>query len=132
MGVFDVAGNLAGTAVDAYRDRLKSQLERRQSEALQLSLMVSASLAALGMVVDVVALQLRLVALQDALDEAIRADDLEAAEQLRGQIVTLLKEPPASTRLLSTLADYIPVLVMGKGKATGVIEGEVEPGPTQP
>jgi hypothetical protein len=87
---------------------------------------VNASMAAVGMVVDVVALQVRVNALQHALDEAIAAGDLESAEVLRGEQVAMLKEPAASARLMATLAEYIPaVLAEQNGRDGRVIEGDV-------
>jgi hypothetical protein len=89
-------------------------------------MLVNASLAAVGMVVDVVGLQVRVNALQQALDEAVAAGDLENAEVLRGQQVAMLKEPQASARLMATLAEYIPaVLAEQNGRDGRVIEGDV-------
>ena len=120
-----VASSLADRAVDAYRSRLQAQLEHRRLDALQLNMLLSASMAAVGMAADVVALQVRIHALQHALDEAIEAGDLHAAEQMRAQLVATLQEPPASARLMSTLAEYIPALVARQnGDAAKVIEGE--------
>jgi hypothetical protein len=129
MGVSAAVGfasQLADRAVDAYRFRLLAQVERRRLETLQLNMLVSGSLAAVGMVVDVAALQLRVHNLQQALDEATQAGDLHAAEQLRGQLVATLQEPPASARLLQTLAEYIPALMVRQnGGDARVIEGQV-------
>jgi len=72
------ASGLADRAVEAYRTRLEAQIQRRRIDSLQLSMLVNASLAAVGMVVDVVALQVRVNALQQALDEAVAAGDLES------------------------------------------------------
>ena len=105
---------------------LEFQVQRRRIESLKLSMLVNASLAAVGMVVDVVGLQVRVNALQQALDEAVAAGDLETAEVLRGQQVAMLKEPQASARLMATLAEYIPaVLAEQNGRDGRVIEGDV-------
>jgi len=129
MGIAGVAGYtsaLAGSAVDAYRSRLQAQVERRRLGTLQVSMVMSASLAAIGMVVDAVSLPLRLHVLQQSVEEAIEAGDLVAAEQLRAQLVSLLQDPPASARLLTTLAEYIPALVARQnGGEAPVIEGHV-------
>jgi hypothetical protein len=120
------ASGLADRAVETYRTRLDAQLQRRRIESLKLSMLVNASMAAVGMVVDVVALQVRINALQNALDEAISAGDLETAEVLRGEQVAMLKEPQASARLMATLAEYIPaVLAAQNGRDGRVIEGDV-------
>ena len=120
------ASGLADRAVETYRTRLDAQLQRRRIESLKLSMLVNASMAAVGMVVDVVALQVRINALQNALDEAISAGDLETAEVLRGEQVAMLKEPQASARLMATLAEYIPaVLAEQNGRDGRVIEGDV-------
>ncbi len=128
MGVTAVASNVGGWAVDAYRARLQAQIEQRRLATLQLNLLVSASLGALGLVTDTVAMHLRIGALQRALDEAVDAGDLERAEVLRGQLTTMLQDPPASARLLTTLAEYIPAIVAEHdGRRAPVIEGRVEP-----
>lgn len=120
------ASGLADRAVEAYRTRLEAQIQRRRIDSLQVSMLVNASLAAVGMVVDVVALQVRVNALQQALDEAVAAGDLETAEVLRGEQVAILKEPQASARLMTTLAEYIPaVLAEQVGREGRVIEGDV-------
>ncbi len=120
------ASGLADRAVETYRTRLDAQLQRRRIDSLKLSMLVNASMAAVGMVVDVVALQVRVNALQHALDEAIAAGDLETAEVLRGEQVAMLKEPQASARLMATLAEYIPaVLAEQSGREGRVIEGDV-------
>lgn len=120
------ASGLADRAVEAYRTRLEAQIQRRRIDSLQVSMLMNASLAAVGMVVDVVALQVRVNALQQALDEAVAAGDLETAEVLRGEQVAILKEPQASARLMATLAEYIPaVLAEQGGRAGRVIEGDV-------
>ncbi len=120
------ASGLADRAVETYRTRLDAQLQRRRIDSLKLSMLVNASMAAVGMVVDVVALQVRVNALQHALDEAIAAGDLETAEVLRGEQVAMLKEPQASAKLMATLAEYIPaVLAEQSGREGRVIEGDV-------
>lgn len=125
-GVAGVASQLADGAVETYRTRLEAQIQKRRIDSLQVSMLVNASLAAVGMVVDVVALQVRVHALQQALDEAVAAGDLESAEVLRGQQVAMLKEPQASARLMATLAEYIPAVMGEQGGRTGkVIEGDV-------
>jgi hypothetical protein len=127
MGIAAVAGfasALAGSAVDAYRSRLQAQVEQRRLGTLQLSMLLSGSLATVGMIVDAVALQVRAHALQQAVEEAVAAGDLYAAERLRGQLVAALEEPPASARLMSTLAEYYPALVaQHRNRDAGVIEG---------
>ncbi len=124
--VAGLASGLADRAVDAYRTRLEAQVQRRRADNLGLSMLVNASLAAVGMAVDVVALQVRVHALQQALDEAVAAGDLESAEQLRGEQVRLLTEPQASARLMATLSEYIPVVLAGQSGRDGrVIEGDV-------
>jgi hypothetical protein len=124
--VAGLASGLADRAVETYRTRLDAQLQRRRIESLKLSMLVNASMAAVGMVVDVVALQVRINALQNALDEAISAGDLETAEVLRAQQVAMLSEPQASARLMATLAEYIPaVLAAQNGRDGRVIEGDV-------
>jgi hypothetical protein len=128
MGVTAVASNVGGWAVDAYRARLQAQVERRRLATLQFNLLVSASLGAVGLVTDTVAMHLRLSAAQRALDEAVSAGDLERAELLRGQVTSMLQDPPASARLLNTLADYIPAIVAEyNGNQAPVIEGGVAP-----
>lgn len=120
------ASGLADRAVEAYRTRLEAQIQQRRIDSLQVSMLVNASLAAVGMVVDVVALQVRVNALQQALDEAVAAGDLETAEVLRGEQVAILKEPQASARLMATLAEYIPAVLSQQGGREGrVIEGDV-------
>lgn len=120
------ASGLADRAVEAYRTRLEAQIQQRRIDSLQLSMLLNASLAAVGMVVDVVGLQVRVNALQQALDEAVAAGDLETAEVLRGEQVAILKEPQASARLMATLAEYIPaVLAAQSGREGRVIEGDV-------
>ena len=125
--VAGLASGLAGSAVDAYRSRLAAQTERRRLGALQVSMLLSGSLAAVGMVVDAVALQLRVHALNQAVEEAVEAGDLFAAERLRAQLVAALEETPASARLLATLADTLPVLIARQNgtEYSGVIEGNV-------
>jgi hypothetical protein len=129
MGLSSVIGfasSAADRAVDAYRSRLQAQVEQRRLDSLQFNMLVSASMAAVGMLVDAVALQLRAHALQQAVEEAVAAGDLHAAEALRGQLVAALQDPPASARLLSTLAEYIPALVAQQhGDPARVIEGDV-------
>ena len=123
-GLADLASSLADRAVDSYRSRLEAQVQQRRIDSLQLSMLVNASLAAVGMAVDVIALQVRVVALQQALDEAIAAGDVASAEELRGQQVAMMKEPQASARLMATLAEYIPaVLAEQNGRDGRVIEG---------
>lgn len=128
MGIAAVAGfasALAGTAVDAYRSRLQAQVEQRRLGTLQLSMLLSGSLATVGMIVDALALQVRAHALQQAVEEAVAAGDLYAAERLRGQLVAALEEPPASARLMATLAEYYPALVaQQRNSDAGVIEGQ--------
>jgi hypothetical protein len=125
-GVAGVVTGLADRAVDSYRTRLEAQIQHRRIDSLNLSMLVNASLAAVGMAVDVIALQVRMHALQQALDEAVAAGDLEAAEALRGQQVALIREPQASARLMATLAEYIPaVLAEQNGRDGRVIEGDV-------
>jgi hypothetical protein len=127
MGIIAVAGfasALAGSAVDAYRSRLQAQIERRRLGTLQVSMVLSGSLATVGMIVDAVALQARVHALHQAVEEAVAAGDLYAAEKLRAQLVAALEEPPASARLMATLAEYYPALVARyQGEDSGVIEG---------
>lgn len=124
-GLADLASNLADRAVDSYRSRLEAQVQQRRIDSLQLSMLVNASLAAVGMAVDVIALQVRVVALQQALDEAIAAGDVASAEELRGQQVAMMKEPQASARLMAALAEYIPaVLAAQNGRDGRVIEGD--------
>jgi hypothetical protein len=78
------------------------------------------------MAVDVITLQVRVHAVQRALDEAIAAGDLESAEVLRGQQVAMIKEPQASARLMATLAEYLPAVLAEQGGREGrVIEGDV-------
>lgn len=127
FAVADYASGLAGSAVDAYRSRLEAQAEQRRLGALQFSMLLSGSLAAVGMVVDAVSLQLRVSALNQAVEEAVAAGDLLAAERLRGQLVATLEEIPASARLLTTLADTFPSLVARQNgsESAGVIEGDV-------
>lgn len=126
MRITNFISALGDTAVDVYRARLQAQLEQHRLGALQLSLLLNGALAAVGMATDVIALQLRIHALQHALEEAIDAGDLEAAEGLRAQMVAMLQEPPASARLLQTLAEYLPALVAkANGHDARVIEGEV-------
>lgn len=123
-----VVSNLGGWAVDAYRARLQAQLEQRRLAALQFNLLISAGLGAVGLVTDTLAVHLRIGALQRALDEAVGAGDLDRAEALRGQLTSILQEPPASARLLSTLAEYIPAIVAEhNGGNAPVIEGGVAP-----
>jgi hypothetical protein len=125
-GVAELASGVAGRAVESYRVRLEAQTQRRRIDSLKLSMLVNASLAGVGMAVDVVALQVRVHALQRALDEAVAAGDLETAEVLRGEQVAILKEPQASARLMATLAEYIPaVLAQQNGQDGRVIEGDV-------
>jgi hypothetical protein len=125
-GVAGLASGLADRAVESYRTRLEAQIRQRRIESLKVSMLVNASLAAVGMAVDVIALQMRLHALQQALDEAVAAGDLAAAELLRGQQVDMIKEPQASARLMATLAEYIPaVLAEQNGRDGRVIEGDV-------
>lgn len=125
-GVAGLASGLADRAVESYRTRLEAQIRQRRIESLRVSMLVNASLAAVGMAVDVIALQMRLHALQQALDEAVAAGDLAAAELLRGQQVDMIKEPQASARLMATLAEYIPaVLAEQNGRDGRVIEGDV-------
>jgi hypothetical protein len=124
--VTGLASSLADRAVESYRSRLEAQIQHRRITSLQLSMLVNAALAAVGMAVDVIALQVRVVALQQALDEAIAAGDLESAEELRGQQVALLKEPHASARLMAALAQYIPAVLAEQNGTDGqVIEGDV-------
>lgn len=121
-----LATGLADSAVDIYHRRLQHQLQRRRIDSLRLSMIVTAAVASVGMVADVVTLQVRLGALQAAVDEAIAAGDLVAAEQLRGQLVTALQEPTAAAKLLNTLAEYIPAIVSDMADQRGnVIEGEI-------
>jgi hypothetical protein len=125
-GVAELASGVAGRAVESYRVRLEAQTQRRRIDSLKLSMLVNATLAGVGMAVDVVALQVRVHALQRALDEAVAAGDLETAEVLRGEQVAILKEPQASARLMATLAEYIPaVLAQQNGHDGRVIEGDV-------
>jgi hypothetical protein len=127
--VADLAGlasGLADRAVYSYRTRLEAQIQQRRIESLRLSLLVNASLAAVGMAVDVIALQVRMHAVQRALEEAIAAGDLQAAELLRGEQVAMIKEPQASARLMATLAEYIPAVLADQGGRAGrVIEGDL-------
>jgi hypothetical protein len=125
-GIADLASSLADRAVESYRARIEAQVERHRIDSLRLSMLVNASLAAVGMAVDVIALQVRVVALQQALDEAVAAGDLESAEQLRGQQVAMMKEPQASARLMATLAEYIPAILAEQGgRGDRVIEGDI-------
>jgi hypothetical protein len=125
-GVAGLASELAGLAVESYRTRLEAQVRRRRIDSLTLGMLANASLAAVGMAVDVIALQVRARALQQALDDAVAAGDLQAAEALRGQQVELIKEPTASARLMATLAEYLPsVLAEQNGRDGRVIEGDV-------
>ena len=124
--VFGFASAIADRSVDAYRSRLQAQLEQRRLNTLQFSMLVSAAMAAVGMVVDAVGLQFRVTALQQAVEEAVAVGDLQTAEALRGQLVAALQDPPASARLLATLAEYIPALVAQQnGDDARVIEGDV-------
>lgn len=129
MGVTSALGlatGLADSAVDAYQRRLQHQLQLRRINSLKLSMVVSAGVATVGMIADVVTLQVRLGVLQSAVDEAIEAGDLVAAERLRAQLVDALKEPSAAAKLLNTLAEYIPAIVSDMSEERGrVIEGEV-------
>ena len=125
-GLAELASGVAGRAVDSYRVRLEAQTQRRRIDGLRLSMLVNASLAGVGMVADVVALQVRVGALQRALDEAVAAGDLATAEELRGEQVRLLKEPQASARLMATLAEHIPTVLAQQNDREGhVIEGDV-------
>jgi hypothetical protein len=125
-GVAGLASGLADRAVESYRSRLEAQIQQRRIDSLRLSMLLNASLAAVGMAVDVIALQVRVHAVQQALDEAVAAGDLEAAEALRGQQVAMIKEPQASARLMATLAEYIPAVLAEQGGRGGrVIEGDV-------
>ena len=125
-GIADLASGLADRAVESYRTRIEAQLQHRRIDSLRLSMLVNASLAAVGMAVDVIALQVRVVALQQALDEAVAAGDLESAEQLRGRQVAMMKEPQASARLMAALAEYIPaVLAEQNGRDGRVIQGDI-------
>ncbi len=125
-GVASLASGLADRAIDSYRTRVESQVQQRRVESLRVSMLVTASLAAVGMVVDVLSLQVRVNAVQKALDEAVAAGDLASAEVLRGQQVAMLNEPQASARLMATLADYIPtVLAEQNGREGRLIEGDV-------
>jgi hypothetical protein len=132
MGITSVAGlatlasGLADRVIDSYHTRLETQVQQRRIDSLKVSMLVNASLAAVGMVVDVVALQVRVNALQQALDEAVAAGDLASAEVLRGQQVAMLEEPQASARLMATLAEYIPVVLAEQNGRDGrIIEGDV-------
>ena len=125
-GVASLASGLADRAIDSYRSRVESQVQQRRVESLRVSMLVNASLAAVGMVVDVLSLQVRVNAVQRALDEAVAAGDLASAEVLRGRQVAMLNEPQASARLMATLADYIPtVLAEQNGREGRLIEGDV-------
>jgi hypothetical protein len=125
-GVAGLASGLADRAVESYRSRLEAQIQQRRIDSLRLSMLLNASLAAVGMAVDVIALQVRVHAVQQALDEAVAAGDLEAAEALRGQQVAMIKEPQASARLMATLAEYIPAVLAEQGGRGGrVIECDV-------
>ena len=125
-GVSGFASALADRAVDGYRARVQAQVEDRRLAAVQLNVLVSSFVAVVGMVTDVVSMQLRAASLQEALEEATGAGDLERAEQLRGQLVQVLQTEPASARLLSTLAEYLPALLTrGGGPDAKVIEGQV-------
>jgi streptomycin 6-kinase len=119
----DAMSALGDRAVDAYRRRLQTQMEERRLAAVQLNVLVSAGMAVAGMAVDAVAMQLRVGALQRAVDEAVAAGDLHAAEALRGQLVATLEEPPASARLMTTLADYLPALMAEHREDNRIIEG---------
>ena len=129
MGVTSALGlatGLADSAVDAYHRRLQHQLQRRRIDSLKLSMLVTAGVATVGMIADVVTLQVRLGILQRAVEEAIEAGDLVAAERLRGKLVAALEEPTAAAKLLNTLAEYIPAIVTDISDGRGrVIEGEV-------
>lgn len=125
-GVADLASGLADRAVESYRTRVEAQVQHHRIDSLRVSMLVNASLAAVGMAVDVIALQVRMHALQQALDDAVAAGDLAAAEELRGQQVAMLKEPQASARLMATLAEYIPVVLAEQNDRGGrVIPGDV-------
>lgn len=125
-GVARLASGLADRAIDSYRVRVESQVQQRRVDSLKVSMLVSASLAAVGMVVDGLSLQVRVNAVQKALDEAVAAGDLASAEVLRGQQVAMINEPQASARLMATLADYIPtVLAEQNGREGRLIEGDV-------
>lgn len=115
---------LGDRAVDGYRHRLETQLEERRLAAVQLNLLVAAAVAVAGMGVDAVVTYLRVGALQRAVDEAVGAGDLHGAEALRGQLVAVLQDPPASARLLGTLADYLPALMAEHRSDARVIEGQ--------
>lgn len=125
-GVIGIASGFADRAVDAYRSRLQAQLAHRRLDALQFNLLISAGVASVGMVVEALAMQVRVGLLQRAVEEAAAGGDLVTAERLRGELVRLLQEPPASARLMQTLAEYIPAVVAAhRDDHHPVIEGEV-------
>jgi hypothetical protein len=124
-GIAELASGLAERAVDSYRARLAAQVQRRRIDGLRGAMLAHASLAAVGMTVDVIALQVRVGAVQRALDEAIAAGDLERAEVLRGQQVALLAEPSAGARLLGTLAEYLPAVLADQRRPDRTIPGDV-------
>ena len=125
-GIAGAAASLAGSAVDAHRSVLADQIEQTRLAGMRLTVVVGASLAALGMVVEAVTLQVRVASLQAAAEEAGAAGDLAAAERIRAHLVTALEEPSASARLMAALADQIPAVLAGYGgHGPQVIEGEV-------
>ena len=129
MGISAFPGfitSLADSAVEAYRTGVQAQIEHRRLDSLRINLMISASVATVGMVVEAIALQLRVSALQGAVEEAVAAGDLVNAEVLRGRLVTLLEEPTASARLLATLGDYITAVMAAQDNDDAlVIEGDI-------
>lgn len=125
-----MASSLADNAVETYRTRVQAQIEQRRLNMLHASMLVSAALAAVGMVVDAVALQQRVGVLQRAVDEAVADGDLAAAEHLRGQLVAALEEPTASAKLLATLADSIPATMASYSRTQREDEGNVIEGQT--
>ncbi|MCU0282495.1 MAG: hypothetical protein MUD13_01140 [Candidatus Nanopelagicales bacterium] len=124
-GIAELASGLAERAVDSYRARLAAQVQRRRIDGLRGAVLAHASLAAVGMTVDVIALQVRVGAVQRALDEAIEAGDLASAEVLRAQQVALLAEPSAGARLLGTLAEYLPAVLADQRRPDRTIPGDV-------
>lgn len=119
-----IVSTAADTAIDAYRERLAEQREQSRQAALQFNVLVTSAVAMVGLIADVAALHIRTQSLQQALEDASAAGDLQRADEIRGLQVELLQAEPASARLLSTLADYLPAL-LGDQPTENVIEGQL-------